>query len=75
MVETMDKESIFYPMTRTSMNVLLETLPCFGNRFIRLLLEAGNLPMKGALVLPIGKNFLRNALAHFSQVVASSLLA
>ena len=48
MVESLDEEPFFYPMMRTGTNVLLETFPCFGNRLIRLLLEAGNLSTEGA---------------------------
>ena len=47
MVETLDNEPFLYPMMRTGANVLLETLPCFGNRLISLHLETRDLSAKG----------------------------
>ena len=63
-----DSENIL--MMRTCMNVLLETLPCFRNRLVWLLLEAWDSSRKG-VGLAHRNNFLRNALVHLSQVVAS----
>jgi len=48
MVETLNEEPFLYSMMRTGKNVLLETLPCFRNCLISLLLEARDITMKGA---------------------------
>src|ERR671937_326051 len=48
MVESLNEEPFLYPMMRTGANVLLEAFPCFENRLVCLLLEAGDLSTKGA---------------------------
>ena len=46
MVRTLDQEPFFNAMTRARSDILLEAFQFFGNRLVRLLLEARNLSTK-----------------------------
>jgi hypothetical protein len=64
MLEALDDEPLLHAMTRACRDIIL-AFPCLGDDFIHELLKPEILFWR-ALVLPNGKNLVRNALEHFS---------
>jgi hypothetical protein len=56
-------------MMRIGGHILLQTFPCFENIVSSLVCWKLDILPRKALVLPIGKNFERNAVEHLSQVL------
>jgi hypothetical protein len=73
MIEALDGEPLLHAVMGACRDIILQALPCLGNGFIQELLKVEILFRK-ALVLPNGKNLVRNALEHFSQVDTTSSL-
>jgi hypothetical protein len=73
MIEALDDEPLHHAVMGACRDIILQMLPCLDNGFIRELLKVEIL-FQWALVLPNGKNLVRNGLEHFSQVDTASLL-
>jgi hypothetical protein len=73
MIEALDDEPLLHTVMGACRDIILQTFPCLSDGFIRELLKPRDLVLK-ALVLANGKNLVRNALEHLSQVDTTSLL-
>jgi hypothetical protein len=73
MIKALDDEPLFHAVMGACRDIILQTLTCLGNGFIHELLKCRDLVLNG-IGLPNGKNLVRNALEHFSQVGTASLL-
>jgi hypothetical protein len=67
MIEALDDEPLLHAVMGACRDIILQTLPCLGNGFIRELLKGRDLISKG-IGLAQRKNLARNVLEHFSQV-------
>jgi hypothetical protein len=67
MIEALDDEPLLHAVVGACRDIILQTLPCLGNGFIRELLKGRDLISKG-IGLAQRKNLARNVLEHFSQV-------
>jgi hypothetical protein len=73
MIEALDDELLLHAMMGACSDIILHAFPCLGDGLIHELLKPRDLFLK-ALVLPNGKNLVRNALEHFSKIDTTSLL-
>jgi hypothetical protein len=73
MIEALDDEPLLHAVMGTCRDIILQAFPCLDDGLIHELLKPRDLIPEG-IGLPNGKNMVRNALEHFSQVDTSYLL-
>ena len=71
LVEVLEHEPVFHSMVQTGLDVILQPLPCLEMDSIEVCWEFEIFPLR-ALVLPMGKNFTRNAMEHLSHMLIAS---
>jgi hypothetical protein len=65
MIEALDDEPLLHAVMGACRGIILQAIPCLGDGCIRESLKPRDL-FRRALVLPDGKNLVRNVLEHFS---------